>query len=352
MNKISQLLVLLFSVLLLAGTAQAIVIDDFTEDTTHPDGWFCLSSLSPPEILTEVRLGASQHLIGGRCDIEFNVTAGNPSLDNPMVCYDKGGCDPDYGCWQANASYSSFFGDTADWVMEYGKEADLNANLTDCYAKSINIDFDGDMYAGGSGCSNPDPTYGCPRPVPVTITLISKKGTPQQATASKTVNLVNPGPVPATASFNFTDFSGIDFTDIDYINVQLEMDPVQTNAVDFLLYKIYTECTTAISLSSFTAQPGNGKVVLNWTTETEVDNAGFNIYSSESKDGEYTKINDELIAAQGYSTKGTAYAFIDSGLRNGRTYYYQLEDIDLNGISTMHGPVSTTPRWIFGLFGK
>ncbi len=39
-----------------------------------------------------------------------------------------------------------------------------------------------------------------------------------------------------------------------------------------------TCCTpTAITLSSFTAKPGNGSVTLSWTTETEIDNAGFNI---------------------------------------------------------------------------
>jgi hypothetical protein len=31
-------------------------------------------------------------------------------------------------------------------------------------------------------------------------------------------------------------------------------------------------------------------------------------------------------------------------VKNRKTFYYKLEDIDLNGISTMHGPVSVTPR--------
>jgi len=37
---------------------------------------------------------------------------------------------------------------------------------------------------------------------------------------------------------------------------------------------------------------------------------------------------------------GATYQFIDSEVKNRNTYYYKLEDIDLNGISTMHGPVS------------
>jgi hypothetical protein len=109
---------------------------------------------------------------------------------------------------------------------------------------------------------------------------------------------------------------------------------------------------TLIELSSFTATPKINKVVLQWTTESEVDNAGFNLYRSVSEDGEYLKINESLIPAQGSSTQGASYEFVDRGLQNRKTYYYKLEDIDLKGTSTMHGPVSATPRWIFGIFGK
>ena len=88
---------------------------------------------------------------------------------------------------------------------------------------------------------------------------------------------------------------------------------------------------------------------MQWNTESETDNAGFNIYRSTSEDGEYIKINDSLIPAQGSSTQGATYEYVDAGLKNKKTYYYKLEDIDLKGTSTMHGPVSATPRWIFGI---
>jgi DNA-binding sugar fermentation-stimulating protein len=111
-------------------------------------------------------------------------------------------------------------------------------------------------------------------------------------------------------------------------------------------------CQTLIELSSFIAKPGNGKVTLNWTTESEIDNAGFNIYRAASENGEYVKINDSLIASKAGAAQGASYQFIDSNVRNRKTYYYKLEDIDLRGNSTMHGPVSATPKWIFGIFGK
>jgi hypothetical protein len=119
----------------------------------------------------------------------------------------------------------------------------------------------------------------------------------------------------------------------------------------------YSKCTiptgeceeyTAIVLSRFTAAAGFRKATLTWSTETEVENAGFNLYRAEATNGIYKKMNSTVIAANGSATQGAAYSYTDSGLQNSKTYYYKLEDIDLNGSATMHGPVSATPRFIFG----
>jgi len=111
-----------------------------------------------------------------------------------------------------------------------------------------------------------------------------------------------------------------------------------------------TKKTTQIELSSFTAKPANGSVTLNWATETEIDNVGFNILRATAEDGVYVKINAELIPAQGGAAQGAAYQFVDTNVRNRKTYYYKLEDIDLNGTATAHGPVSATPKWIYAIF--
>jgi len=113
-----------------------------------------------------------------------------------------------------------------------------------------------------------------------------------------------------------------------------------------------TTAPTAIGLSSLTATPANRAIVIKWTTETEINNAGFNLYRSDAENGQYTKINTSLIAAQGPTTQGAHYEFTDTDVQNRNTYYYMLEDIDLSGKSTMHGSVSAKPRWVFGIFGK
>jgi hypothetical protein len=118
------------------------------------------------------------------------------------------------------------------------------------------------------------------------------------------------------------------------------------------LLRIWEEPTTSIRLGAFTAVPGRQTIFISWKTETEIESAGFNLLRSETEKGEYVKINTSLIPAQGLSIQGTSYAFVDRDVENRKIYYYKLEDIDLNGTSTMHGPVSATPRFIFGIFKK
>jgi hypothetical protein len=105
---------------------------------------------------------------------------------------------------------------------------------------------------------------------------------------------------------------------------------------------------TLINLSSFTADARAGKVILSWTTESEISNAGFNLYRSHTRDGGYIKINDTLIPATGSPLQGAAYEFVDKNITARKPYFYKLEDIDMNGTATVHGPVFVWLRMILG----
>jgi len=87
------------------------------------------------------------------------------------------------------------------------------------------------------------------------------------------------------------------------------------------------------------ATPAPGTVLLEWTTESEVNLAGFNIYRSESPDGPYVKLNETLIPASPDPVTGGSYSYTDSGAEPGVTYYYKLEDVELDGTATLHGPI-------------
>ena len=93
---------------------------------------------------------------------------------------------------------------------------------------------------------------------------------------------------------------------------------------------------TAISLASFKASCSRGSVNVNWTTGTEIDNAGFNLYRSTTADGARTRLNSKLLAAKGDALSGGSYSFSDASGYG--TYYYWLEDVSYAGFRTMHGP--------------
>jgi len=128
------------------------------------------------------------------------------------------------------------------------------------------------------------------------------------------------------------------------------------DACDYKYWKAkYEECQntptttttvppTNIKLSVLDAVPSDEQVILQWKTETETDNVGFNVWRADN----FVKINDAVIPALGSSVQGSDYDFVDEWVLNGKRYFYLLEDIDSSGISTFHGPVKATPRWIYG----
>ena len=102
---------------------------------------------------------------------------------------------------------------------------------------------------------------------------------------------------------------------------------------------IYKGISDLITLDQFEAVAQGNQIILSWTTLSEIDNAGFNIWRSDKKDGKYTKINSKIIEAQGGATEVAEYAYSDNTGRPGVRYYYKLEDIDTRGASTFHEPV-------------
>ena len=101
---------------------------------------------------------------------------------------------------------------------------------------------------------------------------------------------------------------------------------------------------TAVELISFTALGEHGAVFLEWETGSEIQNLGFHLYRSTAPDGSFERITESVIPGLGSSPAGATYSYRDSGLTNGVTYFYQLEDIETTGKTEMHGPVSATPE--------
>jgi hypothetical protein len=100
-----------------------------------------------------------------------------------------------------------------------------------------------------------------------------------------------------------------------------------------------TPISPTITLLSFEADVGaDGRVTLTWETAREMDINGFNLYRSRLRNGTYTQVNTIPINAKGTAALAASYDFGDTPQRRG-TYYYKLEDVNYNGMTTMYGPV-------------
>jgi hypothetical protein len=98
---------------------------------------------------------------------------------------------------------------------------------------------------------------------------------------------------------------------------------------------------TAVELVSFKAVQYDRGTMLEWQTGFEADNLGFNLYRQEA--GKRQLITNQLVAGSALT------AGLNTVLQSGESYVwwdksssidtlYWLEDVDLNGLSTWHGP--------------
>ena len=113
--------------------------------------------------------------------------------------------------------------------------------------------------------------------------------------------------------------------------------------IDDLTFTGSGDISLPVELSGFTAISEKGAVILKWTTESEIENLGFNIYRSTKDNDQFSIINDQLIPGAGSSSQKHDYEYIDKDVINSVTYWYKLEDVDYSGHTELHGPVSATP---------
>ncbi|MCP4423758.1 MAG: hypothetical protein GY803_04625 [Chloroflexi bacterium] len=77
-------------------------------------------------------------------------------------------------------------------------------------------------------------------------------------------------------------------------------------------------------------------ITVEWETATELQTAGFNLYRSQSKNGEFVRINEALIPGEGSTTSGAAYVFTDKQIAPGETYFYMLEEIEYDATANRY----------------
>lgn len=88
--------------------------------------------------------------------------------------------------------------------------------------------------------------------------------------------------------------------------------------------------------------------VIRWETASEVNTAGFNLYRGPTATGPWERVNATLIPSAAAGVSGGRYLFRDEGADPGATYFYRLEEVELDG-TTRHYDVVMSPgvkrRW-------
>lgn len=160
------------------------------------------------------------------------------------------------------------------------------------------------------------------------------------------------GGVPVSGTFTtysspvfYSEFvPSVPFHDSAVIEVFLSISSGKCTYCNYQTSWSFTiEGPTAVFLLYFngTPYPSNDGVFLDWETAMELDNAGFNLYRSESLDDPWVKLNQYLIPSCGPGQwMGCYYTWDDvNGIIAGTTYYYMLEDMDFSGYKTQHDPI-------------
>ncbi len=92
-----------------------------------------------------------------------------------------------------------------------------------------------------------------------------------------------------------------------------------------------TNTPLPVELSFFRPALEDDNVVIRWTTESELNNAGFNILRSDSRDGEFKQVNENMIQGKGTTGERSTYKWVDTSAKAGVVYFYQIEDVSFAG---------------------
>lgn len=94
-----------------------------------------------------------------------------------------------------------------------------------------------------------------------------------------------------------------------------------------------------------------GGHVVRWETASEVNTAGFNLYRGPTAAGPWERVNATLIPSSSTGVGGGRYVFRDTTADAVTTYFYRLEEVELDGTTrpydvVMSAGVERRGEWV------
>ncbi len=143
-------------------------------------------------------------------------------------------------------------------------------------------------------------------------------------------------PLHASRFYPYSDLGGVEGDLQTYKDILGQRHPVVVDQLDQFL----DEHMAPVELSAFTATQGPSRNVLNWRTERERDNAGFEVWRAVNDPQALTWIADYTTHAQlvgsAYSDTARTYRFEDTAVPFGATVWYQLRHVADGGQTVIH----------------
>lgn len=101
-----------------------------------------------------------------------------------------------------------------------------------------------------------------------------------------------------------------------------------------------TEAPAATAAPAAAAPSLPYRNTIRWTTASEVDSFGFDVFRGESAEGPFERLNAKPIAGAGTSDESHSYAFVDETIDPAKEYFYYVESISIDGVREKFTPVN------------
>ncbi len=85
------------------------------------------------------------------------------------------------------------------------------------------------------------------------------------------------------------------------------------------------------SASGGTAENNEVSNRIKWSTASELNNFGFDVFRGDAEEGPFDKISPRTIAGAGNSDTPNRYEFVDASIETGKAYWYYVESISMSG---------------------
>ncbi len=133
------------------------------------------------------------------------------------------------------------------------------------------------------------------------------------------------------------------FCKVEIDGAQLNITVVDTSGNIIDLFSIGDQ-SLPVELSQFAAYQEEKLIILEWVTESEVENLGFILERKESHNNEWHEIASYITCSefqgQGSIPYRTEYRFEDNKAEIGKTYDYRLADVSYNGKKQYHSMIT------------